>query len=66
MRYFPVKCNFDQTKSQNVQKLANWWMLFGALHFEAWAKLAQQWLVCVPLGMHLEPINRVNVVSDNK
>ena len=26
--------------------------------FEAWAKLAQQWLVCVPLGIHLEPINK--------
>ena len=25
--------------------------------FEAWAKLAQKWLVCVPLGIHLEPIN---------
>ena len=33
--------------------------------FEAWAKLAQQWLVCVLLGIHLEPINRVNAVSDN-
>ena len=28
------------------------------IHFEAWAKLAQQWLVCVPLGIHLEPVNR--------
>ena len=26
--------------------------------FEAWAKLAQKWLVCVPLGIHLEPINK--------
>ena len=26
--------------------------------FEAQAKLAQQWLVCVPLGIHLEPINK--------
>ena len=26
--------------------------------FEAWAKLAQQRLVCVLLGMHLEPINK--------
>ena len=26
--------------------------------FEAWAKLAQQWLVCTPLGIHLEPINK--------
>ena len=24
---------------------------------EAWAKLAQQWLVCAPLEIHLEPIN---------
>ena len=27
------------------------------ISFEAWAKLAQKWLVCVPLGIHLEPIN---------
>ena len=26
------------------------------LYFEAWAKLAPQWLVCVPLGIYLEPI----------
>ena len=26
--------------------------------FEAWAQLAQQWLVCAPLGIHLEPINK--------
>ena len=26
--------------------------------FEAWGKLAQQWLVCAPLGRHLEPINK--------
>ena len=26
--------------------------------FEVWAKLAQQWLVCVPLGIYLEPINK--------
>ena len=26
--------------------------------FEACAKLAQKWLVCVPLGIHLEPINK--------
>ena len=25
------------------------------ISFEAWANLAQQWLVCVPLGIHLEP-----------
>ena len=23
--------------------------------FKVWAKLAQQWFVCAPLGMHLEP-----------
>ena len=23
------------------------------IRFEAWGKLAQQWLVCVPLGIHL-------------
>ena len=34
--------------------------------FEAWAKLAQQQLVCAPLGIHLEPINkRIHFVSDN-
>ena len=26
--------------------------------FEAWTKLAQQWLVRAPLGIHLEPINK--------
>ena len=26
--------------------------------FEAWDKLAQKWLVCAPLGIHLEPINK--------
>ena len=29
--------------------------------FEAWAKLAQQWLVCAPLVIHLEPINKDTV-----
>ena len=24
---------------------------------EAWAKLAQKWFVCAPLGIHLELIN---------
>ena len=28
------------------------------IRFETWAKLAQQWLVCTPLGIHLEPINK--------
>ena len=28
------------------------------INFEAWTKLAQKWLVCAPLGMHLEPINK--------
>ena len=28
------------------------------IRFEAWDKLAQQWLVCAPLGIHLEPINK--------
>ena len=28
------------------------------MHFEAWAKLAQQCLVCAPLGIHLKPINK--------
>ena len=26
--------------------------------FEAWVKLVQQWLVCAPLGIHSEPINK--------
>ena len=26
--------------------------------FQVWAKLAQQWLVCAPLGIHFEPINK--------
>ena len=26
--------------------------------FEVWVKLTQQWLVCAPLGIHLEPINK--------
>ena len=33
--------------------------------FEAWAKSAQQCLVRAPLGIHPEPINKVNAVSDN-
>ena len=28
------------------------------ISFEAWAKLAQQWLVCVPLGIHIEAVNK--------
>ena len=28
------------------------------IRFEAWAKLAQKWLVCSPLAIHLEPINK--------
>ena len=38
-------------------------MLEFLIYFEA--KLAQQWLVCVPLGIHLEPIQRANAVGDN-
>ena len=26
--------------------------------FEAWATLAQKWLVCAPLRIHLQPINK--------
>ena len=26
--------------------------------FEAWAKLPQQWLVCAPMEIHLEPIKK--------
>ena len=26
--------------------------------FEEWGILVQQWLVCAPLGIHLEPINK--------
>ena len=32
------------------------------IHFEAWDKLAQQWLVCVPLGIHVEPINKESML----
>ena len=28
------------------------------IRFDAWAKLAQQWLLCAPLGIHLEPIKK--------
>ena len=28
------------------------------IHFKAWAELAQQWLVCASLGIHIEPINK--------
>ena len=28
------------------------------ISFEAWAKLAEQWLVCAPMRIHLEPINK--------
>ena len=28
------------------------------ISFEAWVKLAQQWLACAPLGIHLELINK--------
>ena len=28
------------------------------ISFEAQAKLAQKWLVCAPLGIHLDPINK--------
>ena len=28
------------------------------ISFEAWTKLAQKWLVCAPLRIHLEPINK--------
>ena len=28
------------------------------ISFEAWAKLTQKRLVCVPLGIHIEPINK--------
>ena len=35
--------------------------------FEAWGKLAQNWLVCVPLEIHLEPIaQRENCAVPNK
>ena len=26
--------------------------------FEAWTKLAQKWLVCAPLGIHFDTINK--------
>ena len=33
------------------------------ISFELWAKLAQQRLVCAPLGIHLEPINIMLLVT---
>ena len=33
------------------------WMSEVLISFEAWAKLAQKWLVCAPSRIHLEPIN---------
>ena len=32
--------------------------------FEAWAELAQQWLVCAPLRIHLDQLTTVNAVSE--
>ena len=32
------------------------------ISFEAWDKLAQQWLVCAPLGIHFEPINKESML----
>ena len=29
------------------------------ISFEAWAELAQKWLVCVPLRIHLKPIKLI-------
>ena len=34
------------------------WRAEFLIRFKEWAKLAQQWLVCVPLGIHLELINK--------
>ena len=34
------------------------WLAEFLICFEAWAKLAQQRLVCAPIGIHLEPINK--------
>ena len=31
---------------------------YEVIGFEAWAKLAPKWLVCAPLRIHLEPINK--------
>ena len=39
------------------------WLQIFFIHFEAWAKLAQQWLLCAPLGRHLEQL--VNAIIDN-
>ena len=36
----------------------NTWIPEFLIYFEAWAKLVQQWLVCAPLGILLEPINK--------
>ena len=50
---YPCACTFVQSK-----RVVN---IVGAeflICFEAWAKLAQQWLLYAPLGIHLEPINK--------
>ena len=53
------KCPFNTLSCPDVSA-GHFHELFGAeflISFEAWAKLAQKWLVCVPLRIHLEPIN---------
>ena len=51
----------DHIKGIEIRK-GGWatplWLNPSARVCEAWAKLAQQWLMCVPLGIHLEPINK--------
>ena len=67
-----MNCGFlvSETQQQNltihvvtyyIQSLqVAFFLLFYRLYqsFKAWAKLAQKWLVCVPLGIHLDPINK--------
>ena len=54
--YSITKCNF----SKHIQKMYMYKCTCTCaseflIGFETWVKLAQQWLVCAPLGMHLEP-----------
>ena len=55
-------CIFPSTSAAIYMYCVSWYTCNYALEFmicfEAWAKLSQQWLVCAPLGIHLEPINK--------
>ena len=52
--YSITKCNFNKHVHMYKCTCTSEFLI----GFEAWAKLAQHWLVCAPLGIHLEPINK--------